>query len=211
MIAYTLALMIAIAAPSHEGVKTVSSSTAPKAAPADTALFAGGCFWSMESGFEGRKGIVDVASGYCGGKLANPSYEDVNTETTGHMETVQVVYDPKAISYSTLLDLYWRRTNPLQANGQFCDHGPSYHPAIFWRNESQRRAAEASKVQVERQLKAPVVTFLRKAGPFWRAEDYHQDFYRKSPARYQAYSMGCGRDRKLDEIWGKEATHAVVP
>lgn len=188
-----------------------AKTTAHRPAAADTALFAGGCFWSMEYGFEGRKGIVDVSSGYSGGKLANPTYDDVNTEMTGHMETVQVVYDPKVVSYETLLDLYWHRTDPTQADGQFCDHGASYHPAIFWRNESQRAAAEASKARVEKQLGKPVVTYIRKAGPFWRAEDYHQDFYKKSAAHYHAYSMACGRDRKLDEIWGKQATHAVVP
>ena len=181
-----------------------------KASAADTALFAGGCFWSMESGFEGRKGILDVSSGYSGGKMAHPTYDDVNTETTGHMETVQVVFDPKAISYETLLGLYWHRTNPLQADGQFCDHGASYHPAIFWRNEPQRVAAEASRKAIEKQLGKPVATYVRKAGPFWRAEEYHQDFYRKSAAHYHAYSMACGRDRTLDEIWGKQATHAVV-
>lgn len=207
---FTLTLLL-FASAATASVKASGSSTAPRPAAADTALFAGGCFWSMEYGFEGRKGVLDVASGYSGGKLANPTYDDVNTETTGHMETVQVVFDPKVVSYRTLLDLYWRRTNPLQGDGQFCDHGPSYHPAIFWRNESQRAAAEASKVQVEKQLKGKVATYIRKAGPFWRAEEYHQDFYRKSAAHYHAYSLGCGRDRKLDELWGKQATHAVVP
>jgi peptide-methionine (S)-S-oxide reductase len=205
---FVLAAVPALAAP-HADVRTGRSSTAQ--ASADTALFAGGCFWSMESGFEGRKGIRDVSSGYSGGKLEHPTYDDVNTETTGHMETVQVVFDPRVISYAQLLDLYWHRTNPLQADGQFCDHGESYHPAIFWRNERQRALAEASKAAVERQLKAPVVTYVRKAGPFWRAEEYHQDFYKKNSMHYHAYSMACGRDRKLDEMWGKQATHAVVP
>jgi len=190
---------------------THKDATAPgPGAAADTALFAGGCFWSMEYGFEGRPGVVDVSSGYSGGKMAHPTYDDVNTEMTGHMETVQVVFDPKKVSYETLLDLYWHRTNPLQADGQFCDHGASYHPAIFWRNEKQRAAAEKSKTAIEKQLGKPVATFVRKAGPFWRAEEYHQDFYRKSAAHYHAYSMACGRDRTLDEIWGKQATHAVV-
>jgi peptide-methionine (S)-S-oxide reductase len=206
-----LALLLFATTACSSPARTAGSSTAPRPAAADTALFAGGCFWSMEYGFEGRKGIVDVSSGYSGGKLANPTYDDVNTEMTGHMETVQVAFDPKVVSYNTLLDLYWHRTDPTQADGQFCDHGASYHPAIFWRNESQRAAAEASKARVERQLGKPVVTYIRKAGPFWRAEDYHQDFYKKSAAHYHAYSMACGRDRKLDEIWGKQATHAVVP
>jgi len=201
-------LLFAVSACSASPQKGAAPGTSKAAA--DTALFAGGCFWSMEYGFEGRRGIVDVSSGYSGGKMAHPTYDDVNTETTGHMETVQVVFDPKTISYETLLGLYWRRTNPLQADGQFCDHGASYHPAIFWRNESQRTAAETSKKAIEKQLGKPVATFVRKAGPFWRAEEYHQDFFRKSAAHYQAYSMACGRDRTLDEIWGKQATHAVA-
>ena len=203
---------VAFAGP-HEGARAASSSTAPRATAAarDTALFAGGCFWSMEYGFEGRKGIVDVASGYSGGHLDHPTYDDVNTETTGHMETIQVVFDPRVVSYRALLDLYWRRTNPMQDDGQFCDHGASYHPAIFWRNAQQKALAEATKQEVERQLGKPVVTYLRAAGPFWRAEEYHQDFYKKDPVHYHAYSMACGRDRTLDTIWGKQATHAVVP
>ena len=206
----TTLIFLMFATTAFAGVQSSGSSTAPRPAAADTALFAGGCFWSMEYGFEGRKGILDVSSGYSGGKLANPTYDDVNTETTGHMETVQVVFDPRQVSYKTLLDLYWHRTDPTQADGQFCDHGASYHPAIFWRNEAQRAAAEASAKAVARQLGKPVVTYIRKAGPFWRAEDYHQDFYKKSATHYHAYSMACGRDRKLDEIWGKQATHAVV-
>ena len=201
---FLLALSAAACAASPEAKKAAS-------APTDTALFAGGCFWSMEYGFEGRKGIVDVSSGYSGGKMAHPTYDDVNTETTGHMETVQVVFDPRQVSYASLLDLYWHRTDPTQADGQFCDHGASYHPAIFWRNEAQRAAAEASKAQVQKQLGRPVVTYIRKAGPFWRAEEYHQDFYKKSAAHYHAYSMACGRDAALDRMWGKQATHAVVP
>jgi methionine-S-sulfoxide reductase len=207
-----LAVLVApatFAAP-RAATRVAGSNTAPRPAVTDTALFAGGCFWSMESGFEGRAGIRDVSSGYSGGHVDHPSYEDVNTETTGHMETVQVVFDPRVVSYRALLDLYWHRTNPLQGDGQFCDHGDSYHPAIFWRNESQRAAAEASKQAVERQLKQPVVTYVRKAGPFWRAEEYHQDFYKKNRMHYQAYSMACGRDAKLDQIWGKQATHAVA-
>ncbi len=196
------------------GVRTSSSSSAPRAsAAADTALFAGGCFWSMESGFEGRPGVIDVSSGYSGGRTVNPSYDDVNTETTGHMETVQVVFDPRKISYRELLGLYWHRTDPTQGDGQFCDRGESYHPAIFWRSEAQRALAEASKKAIEKSGAlggAPIATSLRKAGPFYRAEEYHQDFFRKSAAHYKAYSMACGRDRALDKLWGTLATHIVA-
>ena len=206
------ALALAGANPPGNAVKSAGSSTAPRPAAVDTALFAGGCFWSMEYGFEGRPGILDVSSGYSGGHTVNPTYDDVNTETTGHMETVQVVFDPRKVPYAKLLDLYWHRTDPTQGDGQFCDHGDSYHPAIFWRNESQRAQAEASKKALEKSgvLKGSIVTYIRKAGPFYRAEEYHQDFYKKSAAHYHAYSMACGRDRTLDQIWGKAATHAVV-
>jgi len=210
MVRPLLAVLFLLSASACSAETPHKGTSRARPAAADTALFAGGCFWSMEYGFEGRKGILDVSSGYSGGKMAHPTYDDVNTETTGHMETVQVVFDPEIISYETLLGLYWHRTNPLQADGQFCDHGASYHPAIFWRNEPQRVAAEASRKAIEKQLGKPVATYVRKAGPFWRAEEYHQDFYRKSAAHYHAYSMACGRDRTLDEIWGKQATHAVV-
>jgi peptide-methionine (S)-S-oxide reductase len=194
-------------------VVTAGTSTAPRLAARDTALFAGGCFWSMEYGFEGRPGVIDVSSGYSGGHTVNPTYDDVNTETTGHMETVQVIFDPHKVSYGELLDLYWHRTDPTQADGQFCDHGDSYHPAIFWRNERQHAQVEASKAALEKSgiLHAKVVTYVRKAGPFYRAEEYHQDFYKKNALHYHAYSMACGRDRSLDAMWGKLATHAVVP
>jgi methionine-S-sulfoxide reductase len=210
LFAALIVLTISVLAACSPHADSRAASPSPHVAGADTALFAGGCFWSMEYGFEGRKGILDVSSGYSGGHFDHPTYDDVNTETTGHMETVQVVFDPKVITYETLLDLYWHRTDPTQADGQFCDHGASYHPAIFWRNEHQRAAAEASKKTVERQLGKPVVTYVRKAGPFWRAEEYHQDFYKKSAAHYHAYSMACGRDAALDKMWGKQATHAVV-
>ena len=194
-------------------VKATPSSTAPRPAAADTALFSGGCFWSMEYGFEGRPGILDVASGYTGGRTVNPSYEDVSSETTGHRETVQVIFDPRKISYGELLALYWHRIDPMQADGQFCDHGDSYRTAIWWRNDRQKQAAEDSKKAMEAQhaLPGPIMTGILKAGPFWRAEEYHQDFYRKNWEHYHAYSMACGRDAKLDRIWGAaKATHAVA-
>jgi peptide-methionine (S)-S-oxide reductase len=203
-----LASGLACSSPAKSG----ASSTAPRPAVVDTALFAGGCFWSMEYGFEGRPGVIDVTSGYSGGHTVNPTYDDVNTETTGHMETVQVIFDPRKISYQKLLDLYWHRIDPTQGDGQFCDRGSSYRSAIFWRNEAQRRAAEASlhEMTVTSRRKGPVVTRVLEAGPFYRAEEYHQDFYKKNWAHYHAYSIGCGRDRKLDQIWGAKATHAVV-
>ena len=171
------------------------------------ATFGLGCFWGAEKKFWQQAGVYSTAVGYAGGTTPNPTYREVCSGLTGHTEVVQVVFDPKVVSYNTLLDLYWHRTDPRQADGQFCDHGASYHPAIFWRNESQRAAAEASKAQVEKQLGKPVVTYIRKAGPFWRAEEYHQDFYKKNPVRYQLYRSGCGRDARLKQLWGERAGH----
>ena len=180
-------------------------------APADTALFSGGCFWSMEYGFEGRPGILDVSSGYSGGRMVNPTYDDVNTETTGHRETIRVIFDPRKVSYAQLLDLYWHRIDPTQADGQFCDHGDSYRTAVWWRNDAQRALAEQTKKGIEAELKKPVVTTIAKAGPFYRAEEYHQDFYKKNWEHYHAYSLGCGRDAKLDRMYGAKATHGIAP
>ncbi len=208
----TCSILILLAAAVAHASPASAMKPAMRAAAADTALFSGGCFWSMEYGFEGRPGILDVASGYSGGRTVNPSYEDVNTETTGHRETVQVIFDPRRISYGGVLALYWHRIDPMQADGQFCDHGDSYRSAIWWRNDRQRTLAEASRKQMEaaHTLSAPIVTTIAKAGPFYRAEEYHQDFYKKNWLHYHAYSMACGRDAKLDRIWGKQATHAVA-
>lgn len=200
---------VASAAPAGSGVKAAHS--APVAAARDTAIFAGGCFWSMEAAFEGQPGVVAAVSGYSGGKMPHPSYEQVCTEMTGHRETVQVTFDPAKTSYAQLLDIYWHSTNPTQTDGQFCDHGDSYRPAIFFRSAAQRDAAEASKKAIEASgvLKRPIVTEIRPAMPFWRAEDYHQDFARKNPGHYHAYREGCGKDQALDELWGKLAQHHV--
>jgi peptide-methionine (S)-S-oxide reductase len=188
------------------------SSTAPAVAARDTALFAGGCFWCMETQFEGRPGVVDAISGYSGGHTVDPTYDEVNTHTTGHLETVEVVFDPRRIRYEQLLDIFWHSIDPTQADGQFCDKGNSYYSAIFWRNDAQRRAAERTKRAIEASgvLPGPVVTQIRRAGPFYRAEEYHQDFYRKDPARYRSYREGCGRDRRLRELWGDRAAKPSV-
>jgi len=192
-------------------VVAASSSTAPAAA--DTALFAGGCFWCLETAFEGRAGIRAAVSGYSGGHKSNPTYEEVGAHTTGHLETVAVVYDAKKISYEQLLDLFWHSVDPTQGDGQFCDRGESYRSAIFWRGEAQRRAALASKQALEKSGALggrPIVTTIAKAGPFWPAEDYHQDYYRKNPGDYRQYREGCGRDRRLKALWGEKAVKPLV-
>ena len=175
------------------------------AAPLDTATFAGGCFWSMEHPFDQLDGVVSVTVGYMGGRTRNPTYEDVSSGETGHLESVQVVYDPRRLGYEKLLDAFWHNIDPLTADGQFCDHGPQYQTAVFYRNVSQQRLAEDSKVQVARRFRRPVATQIRAAGLFTAAEDYHQHYYRTHAIAYKAYRLGCGRDRRLQELWGEGA------
>ncbi len=179
------------------------------AAPANraTAVFAGGCFWCEETAFEGVPGVVAVISGYTGGQAPNPTYEQVSSGVTGHAESVQVIYDPSKISYEKLLDIFWHNVDPFQANGQFCDHGNQYRSAIFFKDEGERKAAEASKARLESdaRFKGKIVTQIVPASTFYPAEEYHQDFYKKNPVRYHTYRTGCGRDARLKEIWGEAA------
>ena len=196
----------------HSAPAAVKPAAATPAKPAH-AYFAGGCFWSTESAFEGVKGVKSVVSGYSGGTEKNPSYEEVSAGLTGHLESVDITYDPATISYDKLLDIFWHNIDPTQANGQFCDHGRNYHTAIFTLDSAQANAARASKKRIEASgvLKAPIVTQILAAGPFWPAEEYHQDFAQKNPEHYHAYRVGCGRDARLDEIWGKDARRGSVP
>jgi len=174
----------------------------------DTATFAGGCFWSMERAFDQLDGVVSVTVGYAGGRAAQPTYQQVSMGATGHLESVQIVYDPRKVSYERLLDAFWHNIDPTQADGQFCDHGPQYHTAVFYRDSTQHRAADASKRRLEARFQQPIVTAIAPAGRFYAAEEYHQHYYRKNPISYQAYRWGCGRDRRLKEVWGAEAPHA---
>jgi peptide-methionine (S)-S-oxide reductase len=165
------------------------------------AVFAGGCFWCMESDFEHLPGVVSAVSGYTGGREANPTYEQVSSERTGHYESVRVVYDPARVTYAQLLDHFWRNVDPTDAGGQFCDRGPSYRTAIFV-TEAQRAAAEASKAEAQRRLGRAIVTPILPLRRFWTAETYHQDYYRKNPIPYRFYRFRCGRDARLREVWG---------
>jgi peptide-methionine (S)-S-oxide reductase len=183
--------------------------------PADqqTALFAGGCFWSMQKAFDGVPGVAEVTAGYAGGTIKNPSYEQVETGRTGHAESVKVVYDPARISYDSLLQIYWHHIDPTTPNQAFCDRGPQYRSIIFYRDSAQRRAAETSKTALDRsgRFHVPVVTAIQPDTPFYPAEEYHQQFYKKNPERYEAYRIGCRRDERLKQLWGdlaiaKEAT-----
>jgi peptide-methionine (S)-S-oxide reductase len=187
------------------GVSAATFSWAASPPERATAILAGGCFWCEETAFEGVEGVQSVTSGYTGGQTKNPTYEQVSSGGTGHAESVEVVYDPAKISYERLLEIFWHNVDPTQANGQFCDHGTQYRSAIFYRDEAQRKAAEESKRKLEEQprFKGKIVTQIVPASTFYRAEEYHQDFYKKSPARYQQYRQGCGRDARLKEIWGE--------
>src|SRR5258705_986381 len=180
------------------------------AAPArpDTATFAGGCFWTMEHAYEDLPGVISATSGFMGGTTKNPSYIAVVEGNTGHLESVQVVYDPAKISYETLLWTFWHNIDPFQANGQACDHGPQYQSAIFYRDSVQQRLATESKRNAGLRFHREVVTQLRAAGPFFAAEEYHQHYAKKNPMRYGLYRTGCGRDRILQQLWGTDTTHA---
>ncbi len=165
----------------------------------ETAVFAGGCFWCVEADLEKLDGVGDVVSGYAGGDLQNPSYR--NHE--GHLEVVRAPYDPSIISFRELTDYFLRHIDPLDDSGQFCDRGHSYTTAIFYQNAQQRTAAEAAVAAAEEELGREIVTPVRSLNRFWRAEEYHQDYYKKNPVRYKFYRTGCGRDRRVDAVWGK--------
>lgn len=178
--------------------------TAP-AAPLDTAVFGGGCFWCMEPPFDRLSGVLSTTSGYTGGTLVNPTYKQVSNGGTGHVEVVRVIYDPARVSYARLLDVFWRNIDPITANRQFCDAGDQYRSAIFFQNEAQRAAAVASKTAIERsrRFNRPIVTEVTAGAQFYAAEEYHQDYYKKNPIRYKFYRGRCGRDDRLKELWGK--------
>jgi peptide-methionine (S)-S-oxide reductase len=181
---------------------------APRVPPGHAvATFGGGCFWCMEPPYDKLPGVSATISGYMGGKTVNPTYQDVTGGRTGHVEVVQVVYDPKKVSYEKLLEVFWVNVDPTVKDRQFCDAGTQYRTAIFFHDDAQRKAAEASKAALEksRPFKEPIVTPIEMAAPFYPAEDYHQDYYTKNPTRYLFYRNGCGRDARLKALWGDKA------
>jgi peptide-methionine (S)-S-oxide reductase len=184
------------------------AARAEERAPAKAA-FAGGCFWCMQPPFEALDGVISVTAGYTGGTKQNPTYEEVSAGGTGHAESIEVVYDPKKISYQKLLDVFWHNVDPTDARGQFCDHGNQYRTAIFYYDDTQKRLAEASKQAIAKSLKVPgpIVTEIVPAGQFWPAEEYHQDYSKKNPVRYRFYRYTCGRDKRLEEVWGVAPAH----
>jgi peptide-methionine (S)-S-oxide reductase len=187
-------------------VLALLTSAAARAEQA-TATFAGGCFWCMEQPFEALDGVASVTSGYTGGSVANPTYEQVSAGGTGHTEAVQIVYDPAKVSYEKLLDVFWHNVDPVAKDKQFCDVGSQYRSAIFVHDAQQRKLAEASRdaLQNSGRFQTPIATQIADAGPFYAAEDYHQDYAKKNPIRYRLYRGSCGRDARLEEVWGSEA------
>ncbi len=188
------------------GVALAATAAEPmaKAQATATAIFAGGCFWCMEPPYDALPGVVATTSGYTGGHKVNPTYHEVSAGGTGHVEAVKIVFDPKQIGYEKLLEVFWRNVDPLDKGGQFCDRGSTYTTAIFYQDEEQKKLAEQSKAAIEKKLGKTVVTAIRPAATFYAAEDYHQDYYQKNPLRYKYYRYSCGRDQRLEELWGKK-------
>ncbi len=193
------------------GAALAQQPTPPPRAPLQTqyatATFAGGCFWCMEPPFDKIDGVISTTSGYTGGSVVNPTYEQVSAGGTGHAEAVQIVYDPARVSYTKLLEVFWRNIDPTVKDRQFCDRGNQYRSGIFVHDAEQHRLAEASKAQLEKTkpFKEPIVTEITLARTFYPAETYHQDYYQKNPIRYAYYRNGCGRDARLKELWGAQA------
>ena len=207
MIASTIALAsVAFAALAFGDAQ---AQTAAPAAATAKATFAGGCFWCVESDFDKLPGVLSTTSGYTGGSVANPTYEQVSGKHTGHAEVVQIVYDPKRVSYEQLLDHYWHTIDPTTKDRQFCDVGSPYRTAIFAHDAAQLAAAKASLAALEKTkpFKEAIVTEIVAASAFYPAEGYHQDYYKKNPLRYQYYRTSCGRDARVKQLWGAQAAH----
>ena len=183
--------------------------SAAQAQKSEKAIFAAGCFWCTEAAFQDVPGVISAVSGYTGGHVANPTYEQVSSGSTGHAESVEVTFDPAKVSYDKLLDIFWVNHDPTVTNRQFCDSGTQYRPAIFYLDEEQKRLAEASKAKWEKlkPFPQPILTQIVPAGRFWPAEEYHQDYYKKNPFQYRFYVTGCGRYARLDSLWGALRKH----
>ncbi len=168
------------------------------------ATFAGGCFWCMEPAFDKTEGVISTTVGYTGGKQNNPTYEEVCSGSTGHAEAIEVEFDPAVLTYEALLDVFWTNIDPTTPNRQFCDVGTQYRSAIYYHDEDQKKLADKTKNDIEQRLQHVSATEIEAASKFYPAEDYHQDFYKKNPEHYQRYRTGCGRDDRLEQLWGKK-------
>ncbi|SFJ13659.1 peptide-methionine (S)-S-oxide reductase [Desulfomicrobium apsheronum] len=175
------------------------------AAQTKEAVFAGGCFWCLEGPFDALPGVLGTESGYTGGQLPNPTYEQVSSGTSGHIEAMRVKYDPELVDFGKLLDVFWRNIDPTDAGGQFCDRGPQYRSAVFFADEAEESIARASKAELEAARGFKIVTEILPRTEFYAAEEYHQDYYKKNPLRYHFYRQGCGRDQRLRQLWGAES------
>jgi len=197
----SIAMLLGLAA-SNSGAQAAPPAATPTSATA-TAIFAGGCFWCVEADFEKLPGVIKAESGYTGGHVVNPTYEQVSAGGTGHAEAARITYDPSRVSYPQLLDYFWHHIDPTVKDRQFCDVGAQYRTAIFYQDEAQHRAAQASKAALLKSGRlAHVYTEITPAGPFYPAEQYHQDYYKKNPIRYNYYRLTCGRDHRVAEVWG---------
>lgn len=195
LLLFSTIMMLSLVPPSHSDVMKGEYKKA---------IFAGGCFWCMEPAYDKLDGVISTISGYTGGHKDNPTYDEVSAGGTGHTEALEVTYDPAKVSYSSLLEVYWRNSDPTTANRQFCDHGNQYRPAIFYQNDEELKAIQDSKKEIERtkSFQEKIVTEISPAEKFYPAEDYHQDYYQKNPVRYKFYRYSCGRDQRLKELWG---------
>ncbi len=198
-------LSLAACSTSYGGDATVKA--APIEAGQAEAIFAGGCFWCIEKDFEKLDGVIEAESGYTGGDEKGPAYKQVGYGLTGHLEGIRVIYDPEKVTYPELVHYFFRHVDPTQTDGQFCDRGAHYTTAVFVMNDEERKIAEAAKKKAAEELGQKVHTPIRDAKDFWLAEDYHQDFYKKNPDHYQRYRTGCGRDARVQELWGSSAKH----
>lgn len=209
MFLFTLTMALAAASTMAAGGDPEAKTTESSGKPLEKATFAGGCFWCMEAPFDKLPGVISVTSGYTGGQVRNPTYKQVSAGKTGHAEAVQIVYDPSRIGYEKLLGVFWHNIDPTVRNRQFCDIGSQYRSGIFYHTGEQEMLARKSMEALAKTkpFKEPIVTEITPAGEFYPAEEYHQHYYRKNPIRYSYYRAGCGRDRRLRELWGDEAGH----
>jgi peptide-methionine (S)-S-oxide reductase len=202
-----LPLSVALSVSCSQSHSTPSAPPSTKPSPPlevgqSEAVFAGGCFWCMEKPFDAVEGVVSTTSGYSGGKIEGPSYQQVASHQTEHLEVLRIVYDSSKVDYAKLLDVFWHNIDPTQSDGQFCDKGHQYTSAIFYSSEAEKALATAAREKIAAQLGEEVATDIRPASVFWEAEGYHQDFYKTNPQRYYSYRKGCGRDKRLEALWG---------
>lgn len=200
-------LCIFIAGFSAVSPAAADSQDATKNSNSQKAIFAGGCFWCMEPPFDKLDGVISTTSGYTAGHQKNPTYKQVSAGVTGHTEAIEIVFDPDKVSYEKLLEVFWLNIDPLNAKGQFCDYGTQYRTGIYYLDEQQQKLAEASLAGIKSKLNKPIATEIKAATQFYPAEDYHQNYYQVNPVRYNYYRWSCGRDQRLQELWGEQAAH----